>query len=110
MIKQPQTPIRLDDIILPDSHIERVNDEEKDMLISEPTQGLGLRELKIAGIILCAVLALCVPKIYLANTIYYLSKEISLLQTHHDMLLDENKRLKHDVEDLKYKFIILQEF
>lgn len=113
-------PINLNDIILPDSVKMRVSEEEKDMLFEsfESTDstdltrgsGLGKRELKIAGLILCAVLVACVPKIYLSNSIYYLSKDIALLQTQHDMLLDENKRLKHDLESLKYKFIILEEF
>ena len=107
-------PINLNDIILPDSVKMRVSEEEKDMLFESfesadsadltRGSGLGKRELKIAGLILCAVLVACVPKIY------YLSKDIALLQTQHDMLLDENKRLKHDLESLKYKFIILEEF
>lgn len=113
-------PINLNDIILPDSVKMRVSEEEKDMLFESfesadsadlmRGSGLGKRELKIAGLILCAVLVACVPKIYLSNSIYYLSKDIALLQTQHDMLLDENKRLKHDLESLKYKFIILEEF
>nr|WP_317404402.1 hypothetical protein [uncultured Helicobacter sp.] len=113
----PHKPINLDDIILPDSVKMCVSEEEKDMLFEDTDsasltqgRGLGKRELKIAGIILCAVLVACVPKIYLANSIYYLSKDIALLQTQHDMLLDENKRLKHDLESLRYKFIILEEF
>lgn len=110
-------PINLDDIILPDSTKMRVSEEEKDMLFESAdstnlTQGsgLGIKELKIAGLILCGVLVACAPKIYLSNSIYYLSKDIAILQTQHDMLLDEKKRLKHDLESLRYQFIILEEF
>ena len=104
----------LKDLILPKS---RVSEWEKDDLLetfeshNSSTQnkvnGLGLKELKNAGLIILCVLLLCVPKIYLANTIYYLSKDINTLQTQHDTLLDENKRLKHEVESLRYKFLIL---
>lgn len=113
----PHKPINLDDIILPDSAKMRVSEKEKDMLLESMDsttltqgRGLGIRELKIALLILCVSLLVCVPKIFLSNSIYYLSKDIALLQTQHDMLLDENKRLKHDLESLRYKFIILEEF
>lgn len=98
----------LKNLILPQS---RVNEWEKDELIESTKkskeQGLGFKELRNAFILVLLVLLLCVPKVYLANTIYYLSKDIINLQTQYDILLDENKRLKHEVEDLRYKFLIL---
>ena len=110
-----ETP-SLHDIILPHS---RVNEWEKDALLEnlpnkevdvKETKSLGFKELKIAMFIFLALLFLCVPKIYLSNTIYYLSKDIVSLQTQHDILLDENKRLKHEIETLRYRFLILNEF
>ena len=98
----------LKNLILPQS---RVNEWEKDELIESTKkskeQGLGFKELRNAFILVLLVLLLCVPKVYLANTIYYLSKDIINLQTQYDILLDENKRLKHEMEDLRYKFLIL---
>lgn len=109
--------LKLDDIILPHharpQHNDdtRVEDDEKEMLVvdiaDEYIEGLGAKEIRISFVILFAILLLFVPKIYLASTIYYLSKEITSLQAQHDMLLEENKHLKHDVEDLRYEFLIL---
>lgn len=75
--------------------------------VESTPNGLSQVSLARAFIILGIILFLCVPKIYLANNIYYTSKHIATLQTQYDMLLDENKRLKHTIEDLRYKFIIL---
>ncbi|TLD96762.1 hypothetical protein LS71_003930 [Helicobacter jaachi] len=107
-------PLKLDDIILENPIPQsRVSQWEKDLLlesdeapVGKPHQGLGLRELKIASLILLLVLFLCMPKIYLTSNIYYLSKDIASLQTQYDMLNDENKRLKHDIEQLRYEFLI----
>ncbi|RDU59316.1 hypothetical protein [Helicobacter marmotae] len=103
----------LKNLILPKS---RLSIEEKEEILSpqersiESPDGLSLKELKIALYIMLLVLILCVPKVYLSNTIYYLSKDISTLQTQHDMLLEENKRLKHEIQELRYKILILNEF
>lgn len=102
----------LRNIILPNS---RVNKWEKDELLniesreSAHKSGLGINELKNALYIMIFILALCVPKVYLSNSIYYLSKDIANLQTQHDILLNENKHLKHEVEALRYKFLILRD-
>lgn len=127
--------IDLANIILPPS---RVSDKEKDELveissINKPSihddavdsfshqdtkdtytspnshHSLGFKELKIAGFILLIALILCVPKIYLSSHIYYLSKDIASLQTQRDILLDENDSLKHEVENLRYTYMILNE-
>lgn len=111
--------LKLDDIILPphtkpQNYIDdtRVEDDEKEMLVSYMadgyTEGLGVKEIRLAFIILFVILILFVPKIYLTSTIYYLSKEITSLQAQHNILLEENKHLKHDVEDLRYEFLILK--
>lgn len=87
---------------------ERVDKDEKDMLLDSITpqkSGLGKRELVIGFIILFVILLLSVPKIYLANEIYYLSKEIHSLQIHYNLLKNQNKQLKHEVEKLKYYFL-----
>lgn len=117
LVRPTHESLKLDDIILPPhtrpqyNDDTRVEDDEKEMLVvdvvDEYVEGLGAKEMRISFAILFAILLLFVPKIYLASTIYYLSKEITSLQAQHDMLLEENKHLKHDVEDLRYEFLIL---
>lgn len=87
----------------------RVNEEEKQALYTQESStslGLNAHHLWVALGILAGILFFSVPKIYLSSTIYYKSREIFNLQTQYDMLLDENKRLKHELEDLRYKFLI----
>ena len=49
------------------------------------------------------ILALVMPKIYLRNNIYYVSKDINKLQTHYISLKEENKFLKQQHEDALFK-------
>ncbi|TLD80942.1 hypothetical protein LS68_005580 [Helicobacter sp. MIT 05-5293] len=87
----------------------RVSEEEKQDLYAQESStysGLNAHNLWVALGILAGILFFSVPKIYLSSTIYYKSREISSLQTQYDMLLDENKRLKHELEDLRYEFLI----
>ena len=43
------------------------------------------------------------PKIYLRNNIYYISKDINRLYSHYISLKEENKFLKQQLEDTKFK-------
>ena len=49
------------------------------------------------------ILALFVPKIFLRNNIYYISKDINKLHNHHISLKEENKFLAQQLETMKYK-------
>ena len=49
------------------------------------------------------VLALFMPKIFLRNNIYYLSKDINKLHSQHISLKEENKFLEQQLEKMKYK-------
>ena len=46
---------------------------------------------------------LFVPKIYLTNNIYYVSKDINKLYAHYTSLKEENKFLAQQLEDMKFK-------
>jgi len=48
-------------------------------------------------------LVLFIPKIYLRNNIYYISKDINKLYSHYISLKEENKFLKQQLEDAKFK-------
>ena len=43
------------------------------------------------------------PKIYYRNNIYYVSKDINRLYSHYISLKEENKFLKQQLEDTKFK-------
>ena len=53
--------------------------------------------------LLILALALFIPKIYLRNNIYYISKDINKLYTHYISLKEENKFLIQQLEDAKFK-------
>ncbi len=69
--------------------------------------GLSLRELVLGFCLFFGVLTLFFPKIYLANSIYYLSKEIASLQTTREILSEEYKKLRREREDIEFLFGVL---
>lgn len=52
---------------------------------------------------LVLTLALLMPKIYLQNNIYYVSKDINQLNAQYISLKEENKALKQQHEDALFK-------
>jgi len=57
----------------------------------------------IVFIMICISFILFFPKIYLRNNIYYISKDINRLYSHYISLKEENKFLKQQLEDTKFK-------
>ncbi len=53
--------------------------------------------------ILVIVLSLYLPKIYLRNNIYYISRDINKLHDHYSSLKEENLFLQQQLEDMKFK-------
>ena len=53
--------------------------------------------------LLALALILFFPKIYLANNIYYVSKDINKLYAHYTSLKEENRFLQQQLEDMKFK-------
>ena len=105
----------MQDLMDDEEEYYRVDEHEREelsapILLQETAhRGLGTLQLRMGFVILGAILLLAVPKVYLTSSIYYMSKEISALQTQYDMLHEQNKQLKHNVEDLRYKYMILGE-
>ncbi len=88
----------------------RIDTQEKDELWADLDEqalhkGLNTRYLVVAYGVLCIVLLICVPRIYLSNSIYYYSRDINKLQTQSDLLKEENKRLQNELESLRYKHL-----
>ena len=54
------------------------------------------------GIMFFALL-LFIPKIYIRNNMYYTSRNITQLQTQLDSLVEENKQIKKQLEDIKFR-------
>lgn len=63
----------------------------------------ALTSLLIVLTLLTIALVLYVPKIYLRNNIYYISKDINKIYAHYISLQEENKFLSQQLEDMKFK-------
>lgn len=63
----------------------------------------GKNSLLIVFAILILTLVLYVPKIYLRNNIYYVSKDVNKLYAHYTSLKEENRFLAQQLEDMKFK-------
>jgi len=59
--------------------------------------------LTIAFSLLTIALLLYIPKIYLTNNIYYVSKDVNKLYAHYISLKEENRFLAQQLEDMKFK-------
>ncbi len=49
------------------------------------------------------ILSLYLPKIYLRNNIYYISRDINVLHDNYISLREENRFLQQQLEDMKFK-------
>ncbi|WP_104713411.1 hypothetical protein [Helicobacter cetorum] len=101
-----------DNAFLNQERFVRVEDKEKKELFAEEVQreelsyGLSSRILLavlILGIISIGVL---VPKIYLSNNIYYVSRKIDALQDQQRLLLEEQQILKNELEKERFRYYI----
>jgi cell division protein FtsL len=63
----------------------------------------AINSLVIVLSILFISLVLYFPKIYLANNIYYVSKDINKLYANYISLKEENRFLQQQLEDMKFK-------
>ena len=70
-------------------------------------KNLDNKVLATAYLGLFIALALFLPKIYITNQIYYISREIGDLSGKRDVLLEENRELRLKLERMKYKNQIL---
>ena len=70
-------------------------------------KNLDYKVLATAYLGLFIALALFLPKIYITNQIYYISREIGDLSGKRDVLLEENRELRLKLERMKYKNQIL---
>ncbi|WP_238699256.1 hypothetical protein [Helicobacter sp. MIT 05-5294] len=88
-----------------ESQIESLNLEEK-----EEVWEMDFNSKEISFRFVCLVLAcmfvallLFIPKVYICNNIYYVSRNLIQLQAQLDSLNEENKYIKKQLEDIKFK-------
>ncbi|BCZ18449.1 hypothetical protein NHP190012_00910 [Helicobacter sp. NHP19-012] len=87
----------------------RATDKEKEALFAdnkEEQQGLSAPTLVAVFSTFFIVLFLFVPKIYLSNNIYYMSRSIQKLQSQEEILQEEKNRLQLELEKQRYKYSI----
>ncbi|MRJ03183.1 MAG: hypothetical protein GXO19_02285 [Epsilonproteobacteria bacterium] len=73
----------------------------------ESRQKIGFRELLLVTLIVAVILALFLPKVYLANEIYYTSRKINKLLDQYEILREENRLLKQRLEQQRFKNQVL---
>lgn len=127
---QKEDLLLLDDLILESEHLRTLAQEQNPNLQDLELQNLQAlkptslntdeREEVLSGIdlnvkeipfkmvlitfcVMTLVLTLFVPKIYIRNNIYYASRNIIQLQAQIDSLSEENKHIKKQLEDIKFK-------
>ncbi|WP_095294822.1 hypothetical protein [Helicobacter sp. 13S00482-2] len=85
-----------------------INENEKEeLLFDDEKKGLDINALFCAYVILIFSLFIVLPKIYLSSNIYYISRDISKLQTQENLLKEENNRLERDLEDVRFKYLMM---
>ncbi len=84
--------------------------EEKQALIEDfdsKNEGISFKMIFIAYGLLFLILLIFIPKVYLANNIYYASKNINYLKAQKEALKDENSELQQRLESMKFNFLTL---
>ena len=72
-------------------------------------RNIPLQTLLWTYIVLFFVLLFVLPKIYIANQIYYISKDINTKYHKYTALLEENKYLRKKIEELNYQSQIIDD-
>lgn len=86
--------------------------QEKDELLleldayEEGERNLDSNALLWALMLLLASVLAFAPKIYLRSNIYYTSREVLYLQTQADSLQEENRYLRKQLEEIKFKLLL----
>lgn len=86
---------------------------EKDELSFTPptkTEKLDGKDLIWALFLFLGVFCVFAPKIYLSGQIYYLSRDIAKIDSHLELLQEENKNLKQELEDFRFQQLLRMEF
>lgn len=83
-----------------------LNVEEREAILKGMdlnTKEIPFKMVVVTFCLMAFVLVLFIPKIYIRNNIYYASRNIIQLQAQIDSLREENKHIKKQLEDIKFK-------
>lgn len=107
-IRDIDTDIKDIDIDKEDS--TRISSAEKDELMdfAKKQEGLGLFYLFMAGCVIFLILSVFIPKIYLSNNIYYVSRDIARLHGEKELLHEERIRLQREIERINERHLWLE--
>jgi cell division protein FtsL len=76
---------------------------------SKRVKNITFKNLIWTFILFFLVLAVTLPKIYISNQIYYLSKEINTLYHQYTALKEEKAHLKRKLESIRYRVEVLDD-
>jgi cell division protein FtsB len=88
---------------------------DKELLLDEyeheekRSKNITFRELLYIYLALFVILAIILPKIYISNQIYYLSKDINSMYHKYTALKEEREALKRELENIRYKINVIDE-
>ena len=85
---------------------ELLNDLDSEQ---QRAENISLQSLLWVYIVLLFVLLFTLPKIYISNQIYYISKDINSKYHKYTALLEENRILKKKIEQLNYERSVLDD-
>lgn len=88
-----------------ESQIESLNLEEKEAVweMDFNSKEISFRFVCLVLVCMFVALLLFIPKVYICNNIYYVSRNLIQLQAQLDSLNEENKYIKKQLEDIKFK-------
>ncbi len=87
--------------------------DDKNELLEEYDAGLKVeknldfRFLMLVYMVMFVAFLLILPKIYIKNQIYYMSRDIHKLYSEYSILNEENRVLKQNLENIRFKNQIL---
>ena len=70
-------------------------------------KNLDFRFLMLVYMVMFVAFLLILPKIYIKNQIYYMSRDINKLYGEYSILKEENRVLKQNLENIRFKNQIL---
>jgi cell division protein FtsL len=70
-------------------------------------KNIDFKTLLLVYLALGVAFLIILPKVYIKNQIYYISRDINKLDTEYSILEEENRYLKQKVESIKFKNQIL---
>ena len=82
--------------------------DEYDEALRKP-KNLSIKSLLLVYMVIALVLALILPKIYISNQIYYISKDINTKYHTYTALKEENAHLKRKLELMRYQVEVIDE-